>query len=78
MAVEILVLGGKESIDDRLGDGLDRHEDTPLGGKFGEKPAVAGMDAGRNGRLIMRQLLVIRQVAPEVPQSDPDEPARRN
>ena len=78
MAVKILVLGGEEGVDDRLGNRLDRHEDAPLGRIFGEQPAVTRMYPGHDRRLIMRELLVIRQVTTEIPQSDPDEPAAGN
>ena len=37
--------------------------------------AIAGMDARQNRRLVMRQLLVIRQVAPEIPDRQPDDAA---
>ncbi len=40
-----------------------------------EQPAVAGMHAGRDRRLVMRQLLIIGQVAAEMPDRQPDEDA---
>ncbi len=75
VAVEILVLGRQEGGDDALGDRRDRHEHPPLGGIFGQQPPIAGMDARQNRRLVMRQLLVIGQIAPEIPDRQPDDAA---
>src|SRR5689334_17344018 len=61
-----------------LGDCLDRHEDPPLSRIFGEKTAVAAMNPGHDRRLVMGKLLVIGQVAPKIPQRDPDETAACN
>ncbi len=73
MAVEVLVLGGKEGVDDGFWDRLDRHEDPSLGRVFGQEPAVAPVNSGHDRRLIMRELLVIGQVTTEIPECDPDE-----
>src|SRR5215469_3796251 len=78
MAVEILVLGGKKGIDYRLGDGLDRHKNAPLGRVFGQQSAISSMHAGRNRRLVMSELLIVRQLAAEMPDRDADEAASGN
>ena len=75
MVVEVLVLGREESLDDKFGDRLYRHEDPPLGRVFGEEAAVAGMHPGRDRRLIMSKLLVIRQIPSEMPDRHSDERA---
>ena len=72
MAVEVLVLGRQKGLDDLLGDRADRHKNPALGRILGQQPPVAGMHPRRNRRLIMRQLLVIGQVAPEIPNRQPD------
>ncbi len=59
----------------RFGIAADRHEHPPLGRVFGEQPAVAGVDARHDRRLVMRQLLVIRQVTPKIPDRQPGEDA---
>ena len=41
--VEILVLGGDEGIDDKLGHGLDRNVEPPLARVFGEQRSVGGV-----------------------------------
>ena len=78
MAVKILVLGRQEGVDDPLRDHTDRHKNPALGRIFGQQPPVAGMDAGRNRRLVMRQLLVIGQVTPEIPDRQADHAAAGN
>jgi hypothetical protein len=71
MAVEILVLGGEKGSDHPFRDDPDGHENTSLGGIFGEQPAVAGEYARRNRRLVIGELLVIREVAAEIPNRQP-------
>ena len=78
MAVEVLILGGKEGVDDPLRDGLDRHEDAPLGRVLGQQAAVSGMYPGRDRRLVMRELLIVRQIAAEIPDRDADKAATGN
>jgi hypothetical protein len=56
MAVEVLVLGGEEGIDDPLWNRLDRHEDAPLDGVFGQRATITRVDAGHDRRLIMGEL----------------------
>src|SRR6266436_5102656 len=75
MAVEVLVLGGEEGVDDGLWDRLNRHKDPALGGIFGEKPTVTRMNSRHDRWLIMSELLVIRQVTTEIPECDPDKSA---
>ena len=71
MGIEIPVLGGEEGVDHQRRHRLDRHEDALLGRVFGQQPAVAGMDAGDDRRLVIGELLVIRQVAAEIPDREP-------
>ena len=78
MAVEILVLGGKEGVDDLLWDGLDRHEDAPFGRVLGQQPAIAGMHPGHDRRLVVRELLIVRQIAAEIPDRNTDKAAAGN
>ena len=63
MAVEILVLGGKECLDQALGDRLDRHEDPLLLRVLGHQAAVGGVDPGDGRRLIVGQLTIVGQIA---------------
>jgi len=70
MAVEILVLRGEERVDHERRHLADRHEDALLRGVFGKQPAVAGMDAGDDRRLIIGELLVIRQIPAEIPKGE--------
>ena len=62
MVVEILVLGRDEGVNDILRDIVDRNEDAVFPGIFGNQQAVAGMHAAHDRRLILSQLLVIRQI----------------
>ena len=55
-----------------------RHEDALLGGVFGQQPSVAGMDARDDRRLVVGELLVVRQVAPEIPHRQARRPRRRD
>ena len=73
MVVKVFVFGRQKGVDDRLRDRLYRHENPPLGCVFGEKQPVARLHSGHDRRLIMRKLLVIRQVTTEIPECDPDE-----
>ena len=68
MRIEALVLGGQEGVDDPLGDRVHRHEEAPLDREFGQHAAVAGVDARQHRRLIVDELLVVRQPAAEMPQ----------
>ena len=72
MAVEILVLGRKERLDDPAGHGFDRHENAPLAGIFAEQASIAGMNAGHHRRLVIGELLVVGQPATEMVQSPKD------
>ncbi len=78
MAVEVLVLGGKKGADYPFGDGLDRHENAPLSRVLGQQAAVSGMYPGGDRRLVMRELLIVRQIAAEIPDRDADKAATGN
>ena len=73
MAIEVFVFSGKESVDDPFWDRLDRHEDAPLDCIFGQQTTIPRMNAAHDRRLIMRQLLVVRQLAVELRDRDPDD-----
>ena len=62
MAVEILVFGGRERVDDQPRHEGDRHEDAPLAGIFAQDRAVAGIDAGGDRRLVVLQRFDARKV----------------
>jgi hypothetical protein len=62
--VEVLVLGGDEGVDDPFRDHLDRHEDPLFDGELGQDAPVAGVHAGHRRRVVVRKLIVIRQIAP--------------
>ncbi len=68
MLVEILVLGGQEGVDHPLRHGADRHEGALLHRIFGDQAAVAGIDAGGDRRLVMGQLVIVRQIVAIVPE----------
>jgi len=70
--VEVLVLSGEEGVDNPLWDRLDRDEDATFGGEFGQQSSIPGMNAGHGRRMIMRELLVVRQLAVELPDRDAD------
>ena len=70
MLVEVLVLGGDESVDDAGRDRGDRHVDAPLARELGDQRAVIGVDAGHHGRLVFRQDFVVRQLARHLPQDE--------
>jgi hypothetical protein len=69
---EVFVLGRKEGVDDLFWDRLDRYKNTTLGGIFGQQAAIPGMNAGHDSRLVMRELLVVRQLAVELCDRDAD------
>ena len=51
-----------------LGHGRDRHEHPLLAGILGEQPAVGGIEARNGRRLVVGQLLVVRQPMAEMPE----------
>ena len=65
--VEILVLGGDESVGDAFGDRLDRQIEPTLMGIFGDERAVGRMHAGHDRRLVDLQLRRVRKVLGDVP-----------
>ncbi len=75
MGVEVLVLGGEKGVDDARRDRGKRHEDAPLAGILGEKPSVAGMDARDDRRFVIRKLLIVGQIAAEMPVGKPGQPS---
>ena len=83
MAVEGLVLGRKERLDQARRHRLDRHEDTFFTGMFGDQRPVARMYAGGNRRLVTCQLVIVGKVlaiGPENPENTrrgPDEPQKQ-
>ncbi len=68
MGVEIFVLSGEECLHHMFGDRLNGHKDAPLAGIFGDEAPVARMDAGHDGRRIVRQMIIGRQVVGKAPQ----------
>ena len=80
MAVESLVLGRQERLDQAWRHRLDRHEDPFFAGMFGDQRPVAGMYAGGNRRLVACQLVIVGKVlaiGPEDPENarrGPDKP----
>ena len=75
MGVEVAILGGEKGLDDRPWDLADRHRDTMFALELGHQAAVAGVDLGAGCRQIIGKLVVIRELAPELRQSNPDEAA---
>ncbi len=59
--VEILVLGGDEGLQQLGRDGLDRLEQPPLMRIFGQQRAVGGVDARRDGGLVVLEHGIIGQ-----------------
>jgi len=70
---EVFVLSRKEGVDDLFWDRLDRHKNTTLGDEFGQQAAIPGMNAGHDSRLVMRELLVVRQLVVELCDRDADD-----
>ncbi len=68
MAEEALVLGRHEGLQDALGHGGDRHEHPPFLGVFRQQAAVGGVEARDSGRLVVGELLVVRQAIAEMPE----------
>jgi hypothetical protein len=77
MGIEILVLGREKSVNHQRRHRFDRDEDALLGRVFGHQAAIAGIDPRHHRRLIIGQLLVIRQVAAEIPNREPGRPSTR-
>ena len=65
MGEEILVLGGDEGVLDDVRDGVEGHEDAPLGREFREQAGIAGIDAAHHRRLVVVQPIDVRQVGAE-------------
>jgi hypothetical protein len=65
--IEIFILGRDKRVFDERRDRLYRHEQAPLARVFGQQPAVPGINAGHNRRLVMGELLVIGQITPKIP-----------
>ena len=68
MGEEALVLGGDESLQDALGHGGHRHEHALLARIFRQQPAVGGIQARGDRRLVVGELLVVGQAMAEVPE----------
>ena len=66
MVVKAFILSGQEGVDYPFWDRLYWYEDTTLGGEFGQQSAIPGVNAGHNRRLIMSELLVVRQLSVEL------------
>ena len=66
--VEVLILRGQKSVDDHFRHDLDGHVDAAFFREFRDEPAVARVHAGNDGRLIVRQLLVIGQILRDLPE----------
>ena len=67
MAVKVFVLGGQKRVHYLFWDSLDRYEDASFGRIFGQQATISAVNAGRDRRLVMRELLIIRQFAIEMP-----------
>ena len=65
MAVEVLVFGRREGVDDEPRHKRDRHEDAPLARILAEHQAVTRIDARGDGRLIVLERFHARQIAGE-------------
>ncbi len=70
MRVEVLVLGREEGVDDQLRNRIDRNKQAALDRELGQHAAVAGVKPGQNRRLVVLELLIVRQAAAEMPQGD--------
>ena len=66
MVVEVLVLGGEESVDDKLWHRLDRQIQPPLLGGFAKQGSIGRMNPRRDRRLMILKLGIIRQVLGKV------------
>src|SRR5229473_3978088 len=75
MRVEVAILGSQKGLDHYPRNLADRHGNAVLALEFGHEAAVAGIDLGASGRLVFGELLVIRQLAPEMRQGDADKAA---
>src|SRR5271163_193809 len=75
MTVEVFVLSREKGIDDPFWDRLDRHQDAPLDRVFGQQTTIPCVNAGHDRRLIMSELLVVRQFAVELRDRDADDNA---
>ena len=72
MRIEGLVLGREKRLDQPRRHCLHRHENALFGGVLGNQRAVAGVDAGGDRRLVLRQLVIVRQIlaiGPEHPEN---------
>ena len=63
-----MVLGGHECLQHTLGHGGDRHEHALFLGVLGQQAAVGGIEPRHGGRLVVGELLVVRQAMAEVPE----------
>ena len=63
MAVEILVFRRQESLLHLIGNLLDGYEEAPLAGIFSDQRAVAGINAGGDGRLVMGEQVIAGKIA---------------
>ena len=72
MVVEILVLGRHEGLNDGLRNGLDRQEEPPFVGVFGDEAAINGVEAGHDRRLVFLKRRVIGQILCLLPDIDTD------
>ncbi len=75
MTVEVAILGGEKGLDHHPRDFSDRHGTAVLALEFGHEAAITGIDLGAGGRLVIAELLIIRQLAPEMRQGDADKAA---
>ncbi len=74
MRIEIAILGGEESVDQHRRNIADGHRHSVLALELDHEAAVRGVDLRTGRRHIARQLLVARQFATEIDQTDPSNP----
>ncbi len=67
MDPEILVLGGDEGVAHHGGDGVERREDAPLAGEFGDQRAIGGEDAAHHRGLVGLEPGDVRKIGRVVP-----------
>ena len=73
MLVEAPVLGRQESLNDHLRDDVDGHKNAPLTRVLRHQRTVIGMDARHDGRFVLCQPLVVRQILRGPPHVEADD-----
>src|SRR5215469_6526071 len=70
MGIEILVLGRNEGVFDKRRNSGARQIEAALAGVFGNKRTVARVNSRHNGRFVILERRIVRQVAPEFPNQE--------